>query len=101
MIEIYKSDKPNKKFYALYEGNKIYFGAPSYEHFTEGHLDEDRKMRYLKRATNIKDKQGNRTLNNILSPNFYSIYFLWMEKTYKKAKKLLERLTGQKVKLMF
>lgn len=101
MIYIYKSDKPTKKFYAIYEGNKIYFGSPEYSHYTEGHLDDERKYRYLIRASNITDKKGNKTKNDPNSANFWSIYFLWMEKTYEKARKLIEKLTSQKIKLMF
>ena len=44
----FKSDKPIKKFYIITNDNKkVYFGASGYEHFTEGHLDERRKLVYI------------------------------------------------------
>ena len=101
MIEIFKSNKPNKKFYVIYNDNKIYFGAPNYEHYTEGHLDIDRKKRYLTRATKIKDKYGDYTYKNPLSANFWAVFFLWYEDTYRKAGDYIGRLLGEKVKLNF
>jgi hypothetical protein len=44
----YPSTDTIKKFFILTNsGKKVRFGAKSYEYFTEGHLDEERKERYL------------------------------------------------------
>ena len=77
----YKSiDKPEKKFYIITNDNKkVYFGAAGYEHFTEGHLDETRKQRYIARH------KKNENWNNINSPGFWSYRFTWLYPTYKEA----------------
>jgi len=51
----------NKKYVVtLKNGNKIHFGDPQYEDFLI-HNDKDRRNRYRKRASKIKDKHGNLT----------------------------------------
>ena len=71
--KLYKSDKPDKKYYVLDEENKkVYFGQMGYEDFTK-HKDEDRRRDYLNRATKIK---GN-WKNNKYSPNNLAINILW------------------------
>jgi len=71
--KLYKSDKPNKKYYVLDENNKkIYFGQMGYEDFTK-HKDEERRKDYIRRAENIK---GN-WKNNKYSPNNLAINILW------------------------
>jgi acid phosphatase class B len=74
---IKKSTRKNKKFMLLNKNNKIiHFGDNRYKDFTQ-HKDQDRRRRYLVRATNIKDKNGKLTANNPDSPNYYSIRILW------------------------
>lgn len=70
-----------KRSVNLYDNNKnliktIYFGNIKYEDFTI-HKNEERRIRYIKRAGNIKDKQGNLTRNNPMSPNYYAMRYLW------------------------
>ena len=43
------TDTIKKYFIITNQGKKIRFGAKSYDHFTEGHLDEEIKQRYLNR----------------------------------------------------
>ncbi len=66
----YKSDKPNKKYYIITNDNKtICFGAAGYSDFTI-HIDEERKLRYIKRHNN-----ENWTKSGINSARFcYGIY---------------------------
>lgn len=80
------SDKPKKKLMTIIDGKKIYFGATGYEHFRDKtgllnpdlqHFDNNRRNRYIMRATNIKDKDGNYTQNNPLSPNYHALNILW------------------------
>ena len=84
---IYKlSDKPRYKLKAFYNGKWIYFGSPNYEHYYDksnllpkyyNHLDDERRRRYLLRASKIRDKEGNLTANNPNSPNYHAINILW------------------------
>ena len=55
---------------------KVHFGSPAYEDYTM-HKDEDRRKKYLSRATKIKNKKGELTCEDIESPNFWSINLLW------------------------
>ena len=80
------SDKKNKKLSVIVDGKKIDFGSTLYQNFNDLtgllnksflHHDEERKRRYLLRAKGIKDKNGNLTYLNPLSPNWHSIRILW------------------------
>lgn len=72
----YSSRKNNKYMVTLPSGKKIHFGSPKYEDYTM-HKDEDRRKKYLSRATKIKNKKGELTCEDIESPNFWSINLLW------------------------
>jgi hypothetical protein len=84
---IYKlSDKPKHKLKALINGEWIYFGNPNYQNYYDksnllpkyyNHLDEERRRKYLLRASKIRDKNGNLTAYNKNSPNYHSINILW------------------------
>jgi len=86
----YLSDKKEKKFFIITPNNKkIYFGANGYEHYTEGHLDEKRKINYIKRHYKKED------FNNPNSAGFWSFRFLWLHKTYKKAYEEIKKFLKQ------
>lgn len=83
---IFKSEKPNKKLKVKVNDKWVHFGNSNYQHFFDktglldkdlNHLDNDRRRRYLKRASKIVDGDGNLTLNDKNSPNFWSIRILW------------------------
>jgi hypothetical protein len=85
-IKFELSEKPNKKLKAYYKGKWIHFGSKKYDNYFDrtgllngeyDHLDDERRRRYLARATKIKDKEGNLTYKDKSSPNFYSVNFLW------------------------
>ena len=55
------SSKKNKKYVVtLKDGKKVHFGDSRYEDYTT-HKDPDRRLRYQKRASAIRDKYGNLT----------------------------------------
>ena len=60
----------------LPEGKKVHFGSPKYPDFLF-HKDEERRDRYLSRATKIKNRQGELTHEIKESPNFWSSKLLW------------------------
>jgi N-acetylneuraminic acid mutarotase len=73
-VPIYFSTRNNKK-YMIYDPNNntwVHFGQLPYFDFTR-HQDEERRQRYLKRASNIKGEWR----NNKYSPNNLSINLLW------------------------
>ena len=75
----YVSDMPNKKFYVITNDRRLYFGDSRYEHFTEGHLDHNRRKNYINRH------KKNESWNNINSAGFWSYHYLWEFPTYKEA----------------
>ena len=84
--EYFLSDKKDKKLFTIVNGKKIYFGDSNYQHYydktgllakSQNHLDEKRKKSYLARASKIKDKAGNLTVNDPTSPNYFSMRILW------------------------
>ena len=72
--ELFISPRKDKKYrvYDPFNDKWIDFGQMEYEDFTK-HKDNDRRLRYLKRATNIK---GN-WKNNPYIPNNLSLHVLW------------------------
>lgn len=84
--EYFLSDKKDKKLFTIVNGKKIYFGDSNYQHYYDktgllakstNHLDEKRKKSYLARASKIKDKAGNLTVNNPSSANYHALRLLW------------------------
>ena len=72
----YSTRKNNKYMVTLPEGKKVHFGSPKYPDYLF-HKDEERRDRYLSRATKIKNRQGELTHQIKESPNFWSSKLLW------------------------
>ena len=84
----FKSDKVGKKYYIITNDNKkVYFGDSRYQHFTgpEGHLDERRKLAYISRHRKNEDWKNPNTAG------YWSMWFLWAEKTYEQAYKKIRK----------
>lgn len=90
-IRFEKSPRKNKKYrvYFTLSGDDYYvdFGQLGYEHYRDStplklysrlnHGDSDRRARYLARASGIRDSTGQTTRDDPLSPNYWSIRYLW------------------------
>lgn len=72
----YSTRKNNKYMVMLPEGKKVHFGSPKYPDFLF-HRDEERRDRYLSRATKIKNRQGELTHEIRESPNYWNTKLLW------------------------
>ena len=72
----YSTRKNNKYMVTLPEGKKVHFGSPKYPDFLF-HKDEERRDRYLSRATKIKNRQGELTHEIRESPNYWNTKLLW------------------------
>ena len=84
----YVSDKPKYKFYIIKNNNKrLYFGDSNYEHYTEGHLDHNRRRNYMIRHMKNEDW----TKSGIDSPGFWSYHYLWRFPSYKEAYKNIKK----------
>ena len=71
------SQRSNKKYVVtLKNGDQIHFGHPDYEDFLI-HKDKVRRLRYRKRASKIRDENGNLTYKDKNSPNYWSYNLLW------------------------
>lgn len=81
-ITIQPSTRKNKKFHAILDTGEtiknIHFGDSRYEDYTI-HKDKQRKENYIKRHANTP-------IYDLLSPAFYSRWFLWNKPTLKKSK---------------
>ena len=89
----YKSSIDDQKFMILRsDGKWIHFGDSHYKHYTDGHLDERRRLNYDKRNIG-RDKD--RTDYN--TAGFWSYWYLWRFKTYKEAYKYIKRYIFNKV----
>jgi hypothetical protein len=82
----FKSEKPKKKLKVEINGKFIHFGQLPYEHFFDktglldkalNHGDDLRRKRYLQRSIPIRDKEGNYTVNDKNSPNYWAVRVLW------------------------
>lgn len=86
----YLSDKPNKKFFIITKDNKrVYFGDTRYQHFTEGHLDDERKLRYIKRHQDKEEKNWNKS--GINTASFWSRFLLWNKPTLEASYKDIQK----------
>ena len=80
-----KSTNPNKKLMTTVNGKTIHFGARSMQHYkdrtgiwkSKDHGDPERRKNYLARAKGILNKEGKKTANDPMSPNYHAIRILW------------------------
>lgn len=85
-IKLVKLKDDKKKYKAVFKNLKtgkeknVKFGASGYSHYTEGHLDEKRRLNY-----ELRHKK-NENWNNPLTAGYWSYFYLWKFKTFEKAK---------------
>jgi len=80
-----KSTRKDKKLMVVVDNKLIHFGARDMQHFKDktgiwselDHNDKKRRENYLKRSKGIKNKKGELTYLNPLSPNYHAIKILW------------------------
>ena len=83
-VEIKKSTRAGKKMMAIfYDKNKkvktTHFGDTNYQHYTGGHLNEERRKNYIDRHRKSEE------WGNYMSAGSLSLYILWTERTMDKA----------------
>lgn len=77
--------RKNKKYAVLVSDPRtgkdkiVHYGDTRFEDFTQ-HKDLYRREKYLKRATQIRDKNGNLTKDDPTSANYWAIRHLWAGK---------------------
>jgi hypothetical protein len=70
------SKASGKKYYVIYNGKRINFGALGMSDYTI-HKDKDRRRLYRARHMRIKNKQGQFVYRLKSSPSFWSLRLLW------------------------
>ena len=65
-----------KRFYVIYQGKRINFGAKGMSDFTQ-HRDPKRRELYHKRHKAIKLKDGTPAYLNKRQPAYWAFYLLW------------------------
>ena len=65
---VYHSESKNKKYAVEVDGKTIQFGQRNYRMFP----GQERGQNYCARSLGITDKDGNKTANDINSPNYWS-----------------------------
>jgi hypothetical protein len=82
----YISNKPEKKLMTNINNKWIYFGQNPFQHFKDktgllpielNHLDKERQRKYLNRSRGIRNKEGELTKDDPMSPNYHAIRILW------------------------
>lgn len=74
---IYSADKYPKKYYAIVDGKKVYFGDIRYQHYYDkmgyyellNHCDPTRRKSFHQRHHKSKNKVG--------TPGWFSLHILW------------------------
>jgi hypothetical protein len=89
-MQVYDSDKPNKRFMAVYKDKKYYFGSPTGFTFTDGASEKVRENYIKRHMANPVEKH--RIDNFIMSPALLSMYVLWNTKDIRKNIKILNKL---------
>jgi hypothetical protein len=70
------SKTKDKKYFVSYNGKIINFGQKGYSDFTK-HKDQKRKKAYWARHSKIKNKKGQKVINDKNSPSYWSARILW------------------------
>ena len=74
--EVGFSNRKGKKYYVIYKGRIIHFGATGYSDFLE-HRDKERRARYRKRHKAILKQDGTPAYLDEFSPSYWSYRVLW------------------------
>jgi len=74
-MQVYLSDRPTKRFVALYQGKKFYFGSPSGYTYVDGASELQRENYVARHMANEVERY--RIQNRIMSPALLSMMILW------------------------
>lgn len=88
---LYKSDKPQKKYYVITPTNKkIYFGQKGASDYLD-HKSDLRKDRYILRH------KKNENWNDLKTAGFWSRYLLWEKPNMKSAISNIQKIANIKI----
>lgn len=84
-LPYYKSTRRDKKLYTIVNGKKVHFGNNKYQHYFDktgiwqhlDHLDDKRRLSFIKRFSGIKLKTGKLAINDVNQPAYHALRILW------------------------
>ena len=95
LVLLERSKRKHKKWMAILQDTSnetqiVHFGDSRYEDYTQ-HKDETRRESYRARASKIRNKKGDLTIQDPLSANAWSYHVLWGDSTilYRNLKQML------------
>ena len=71
------SKNKRKKYFVVYDGKTINFGNKGSDDYTI-HNDIGKQRAFWSRHSKIKDKKGNRVINDKTSPSYWASRILWL-----------------------
>ena len=89
-MEVYLSDKPSKRFVALYNNKKYYFGSPSGYTYIDGASDAVKENYVARHMANKVERY--RIQNRIMSPALLAMMILWNTPDIRKNIKILNKM---------
>ena len=93
-MDVFNSDKSNKRFVAVYKNKKYYFGSPTGFTFIDGASEKMRDNYRKRHYANAVEKH--RIDNLIVSPALLSFYVLWNTPDIKENIEILNALLEHK-----
>ena len=83
--DVFVSDRKDKKYYAIVNKKRVYFGNRDYQHYHDklghykelNHEDKPRRSNYRKRAAGITNSRGQKTYAIPGTANWFAYHVLW------------------------
>lgn len=89
-MQVYLSDKPTKRFVAIYNNKKYYFGSPTGYTYIDGASDVVKENYVARHMANETERY--RIQNRIMSPALLSMMLLWNTPDIRKNIRILNKM---------
>ena len=89
-MQVYLSDKPTKRFVAIYNNKKYYFGSPTGYTYIDGASDVVKENYIARHMANETERY--RIQNRIMSPALLSMMLLWNTPDIRKNIRILNKM---------
>lgn len=85
MIEIFKANDGKHKYYTIYNGKKIYFGALGYMDYIQYYQKYGKEVADKKKKAYIARHKVNEKWNNKNTSGYYARWVLWNKPTIQES----------------
>lgn len=89
-MQVYLSDNPTKRFVAIYNNKKYYFGSPTGYTYIDGASDVVKENYVARHMANETERY--RIQNRIMSPALLSMMLLWNTPDIRKNIRILNKM---------